>query len=93
MVPALIATPSPNKTENDSAREIKPSIEVERHGDGVDAAYDEDRHIIGLLMLLLAITVVPAIILAVYIIFNPDSFQYDITPQKDFSTWHPGKSL
>ncbi len=54
--------------------------------------YDEGQHITKLILMMLLVLVLPAILLLVYIVLNPESFQYDITPQQDFSSWRHGKS-
>lgn len=54
---------------------------------------DEERYIVKLILLMLLTLLLPAVLMLLYIYFNPDAFQYDITPKQDFSSWHPGKSL
>lgn len=40
----------------------------------------EERYVLGLIVLLLATTILPALALFVYLILNPDAFMYAITP-------------
>ncbi|WP_417748561.1 hypothetical protein [Rosistilla oblonga] len=43
-------------------------------------------------ILFVAMALAALTLMTYFIFFIPDSFQYDITPQRDFSTWHPGQS-
>lgn len=48
--------------------------------------YDEERKILFLVSMMILVLVVPAVLMLIYIIFNPDAFMYDITPKYDFSS-------
>lgn len=41
--------------------------------------------------MMLLMLVLPAVLMLLYIVFNPEAFQYDITPKQDFSRWESGK--
>ena len=58
-----------------------------------ESYYNEDSYIFRLLILMLVALVLPGLLGMVYLILNPDAFMYDITPNRDFSSWYPGKAL
>lgn len=45
---------------------------------------DEGRYIFKLVLMMLLTLILPAILMLLYIFFNPEAFQYDITPEQDF---------
>lgn len=51
---------------------------------------DEDRQILVLISIILLSFVLPAVLTLVYLLFNPDAFMLDITPNYDFSYWQYG---
>lgn len=54
---------------------------------------DEENYFFKLVLMMLLVLVLPATLMLLYIYFNPEAFQYDITPKQDRSPWHLGKSL
>jgi hypothetical protein len=58
-----------------------------------DTHETEDRSILYLSVLMFLIMVLPAFVLIAYLIMNPDAFMFEITPQRDFSSWVPGQSF
>ncbi|WP_168567083.1 hypothetical protein [Crateriforma spongiae] len=59
----------------------------------MESSDTEARHLLGMFLLMFALMVLPALLLIVYLVMNPDAFMYEIAPQRDLSSWHPGKSL
>ena len=51
----------------------------------------EDRQIVIITLWYLVLMLLPAFSMMIYLIFNPDAFMYDVTPQIDFSNWQPGQ--
>jgi len=51
----------------------------------------EERHIFRIVLMMCLIAFLPAVLMILNIIFNPDALQYDINPRQDFSSWYPGK--
>ncbi|QDV70516.1 hypothetical protein Poly24_42400 [Rosistilla carotiformis] len=52
----------------------------------------EERFRLKAIAILFVAMALAGLILMAYVIFIPESLDYDITPQRDFSTWHPGQS-
>lgn len=80
----------PSRNETSQKKEtIGQSLSWRRELDRVCA--DEVRYITTMIAIMIFVLVLPALLMMAYLIFNPDAFTYDITPQKDFSSWSPGK--
>ena len=47
---------------------------------------DEERYFFKLVLMMLLVLVLPATLMLLYIFFNPEAFQYDITPKQDLSS-------
>ncbi len=50
----------------------------------------EDHKLLVLLSLMLLTLALPAVLTLTYMILNPETFQRDLTPPFDFSSWQPG---
>ncbi|QEF97855.1 hypothetical protein Mal15_19010 [Stieleria maiorica] len=53
--------------------------------------YDEERGITLQILAMVFVLIVPALLIALYLIFNPEAFTDDITPKYDFSNWQFGQ--
>lgn len=100
MATAMRATsPRTTRTKSNQLPRSRQSIEsrllVNRWNSPVGAQEfdDEGRRFAYLVLMMFSLLVLPGVLVLLYIAFNPNSFQYDITPQVDFSSWHPGKPL
>ncbi|EMI56824.1 hypothetical protein [Rhodopirellula sallentina] len=83
MVPALVShqprVPRPPKTTwSDQTNNV--GLRSARYQVKKDPANlcDEDRYFMRLVVMMLAFTVLPALLVIAYIIFYPESFQYDL---------------
>jgi hypothetical protein len=79
----------PTKSVGDAPRHQVANGAFERHDAPDD---DEEAYITKLILMLVALLIVPAILMMVYLIIYPDSLMYNITPNRDFSSSHPGTS-
>ncbi len=76
--------------ETAASKQVHGSLEEHQTISTHDA---EERYWLKSITILFVAMALAALTLMTYFIFFiPDSFQYDITPQRDFSTWHPGQS-
>jgi len=53
--------------------------------------HNDEREIFFLILTMALVLIVPALLMALYLIFNPDAFTNDITPKYDFSSWQLGE--
>lgn len=53
--------------------------------------YNEEREITLMLLSMVLVLVVPAMLMMVYFIINPNAFMIDITPKYDISNWQLGQ--
>lgn len=52
---------------------------------------NEQRNITIMILAMVFTLIVPALLLVIYLILNPDAFMIDITPEYDISSWQLGE--
>ena len=83
--------PKTRRASNRQATSLAgPDLTSLEQPEPTDPTGGEVRYVLGLFFTLFTVTLLPMLLLLLYLIWNPDGLQYDATPQGDWSSWHPG---